>query len=124
MLICKPFPIYVPYLPRQIYHPDSDEELTYVRNVSVYPLAFTPLTFPSSTQHTHTAFIFTVLLKPLNPQWGMGPQQAATPTTTPKNNGKYNSCTLECIGLSTSTELALKLEREKTFFRVVGTTRT
>ena len=44
----------------------------------------------------------------------------ATPTTAVKNNSKYNNCTLECIGLSTCMELLLKLEREKTFFRVLG----
>ena len=43
-----------------------------------------------------------------------------TMTTTAKNNRKHlNNCTLECIGLSVCTELSLKLQREKTFFRVV-----
>ena len=45
-------------------------------------------------------------------------------TAKEKNNDKYNNCTLECIELSTCTKLSLKLQREKTFFRVVGTTRT
>ena len=40
---------------------------------------------------------------------------------TAKNNSKYNNCTLECIELSTCTELLLKLEREKTFFGVLRT---
>ena len=35
---------------------------------------------------------------------------------TAKNNSKCNNCTLECIVLSTCTELSLKLEREKIFF--------
>ena len=45
-------------------------------------------------------------------------------TTVAKNSSKYNNCTLECIKLSTYKELSLKLKREKTFFRVLGTTRT
>ena len=45
-------------------------------------------------------------------------------TTTAKNNGKCNNCTLECIKLSTCTELSLKLQPEKAFFGVVETTRT
>ena len=47
-----------------------------------------------------------------------------TATPTAKNNSKYNDCTLECIELSSCTELPLQLEREKPFFRVVGTKRT
>ena len=43
--------------------------------------------------------------------------------TTVKNNSKNNNSTLICIELRTCTELSLKLERETTFFRVVGTTR-
>ena len=43
-------------------------------------------------------------------------------TMTAKNNSKYNNCTLECIELSTCTELSLKLKREKIFIRVVETT--
>mgnify|MGYP001795693556 CR=1 FL=1 len=39
------------------------------------------------------------------------------------NKSKYNSCSLECVGLSTCMELLLKLERERTLFRVLGTTR-
>ena len=50
--------------------------------------------------------------------------RTATPTTTAKNSSKYNNCTLKCIELSSCTELLLKLGREKTFFRVVRTTRT
>ena len=35
--------------------------------------------------------------------------RTATPATpTAKNNRKYNNCTLECIVLSTCTELSLK----------------
>ena len=49
--------------------------------------------------------------------------ETATLTTTAKNNSKYNNCTLECIKLGTDTELSLKLECEKTFFRAVETTR-
>ena len=37
-----------------------------------------------------------------------------TPTPTAKNDSKYNNYTLECIELSTCTELSLKIEREKT----------
>ena len=50
--------------------------------------------------------------------------RTVTPTTKAKNNSKYNSCTSECIELSTCTELSLKLKREKTFFKVVESTRT
>ena len=39
-------------------------------------------------------------------------------TTTAKN--KSNNSTLECIKLSTCTELLLKLEREKTYFELSG----
>ena len=39
-------------------------------------------------------------------------------TTTAKN--KSNNSTLECIQLSTSTKLLLKLEREKTYFELSG----
>ena len=45
------------------------------------------------------------------------------PKTTAKNNSNYNNCTLECTELSTCTELSLKLQREKTFFKVVKSTR-
>ena len=46
--------------------------------------------------------------------------RTAPPTKRAENNSKYNKCMLECIGLSTSTELPIKLEREKTVFRVFG----
>ena len=45
----------------------------------------------------------------------------ATPTTTAKNNSKYNNCTLEYIELSTCTKLSLKLEREtRPFLKLSG----
>ena len=44
--------------------------------------------------------------------------------TTAKINRKYSNSTLECIELGIYTELSVKLQREKSFFRVVGTTRT
>ena len=38
----------------------------------------------------------------------IGTSMTAMPTTTAKSNSKYNNCTLECIKLSTYTELSLK----------------
>ena len=43
---------------------------------------------------------------------------------TAKNNSKCNNCMLECIELGLCMELSLKLQLEKTFFRVVKTRRT
>ena len=58
-------------------------------------------------------------------EWGPLAMRAATPTTpTAKNNSKYNNRTLECIELGNCTVLSLKLERQKTFFRVVKTRKT
>ena len=49
----------------------------------------------------------------------------AKATLRAKKNSKYNNCTLECLELSTCTELSLQFNRtRKYFFRVVGTTRT
>ena len=50
--------------------------------------------------------------------------RTATPTTTTKNNSKYNNCTMECIEMSTCTELSLKLDLEKFFLRVLAIIRT
>ena len=47
-----------------------------------------------------------------------------TATPTAKDNSNYNTFTLKYIELGIYAELSLKLEREKTFFRVLGTTRT
>ena len=62
----------------------------------------------------------------VTPFFHLGPlaTRTASPTTTAKNHNKYNNCMLECIELGTCTELSLKLERKKTFFGVLGTTRT
>ena len=57
-------------------------------------------------------------------QQGPKAMRTATPTTTAKNKSKYNNCTLDCIKMNSFTFLLLQLKLEKTFFRVLGTTRT
>ena len=45
-------------------------------------------------------------------------KEMRTATPRAKNNNKYNNCTMECIKLSICTQLSLKLEFEKIYFRV------
>ena len=53
-------------------------------------------------------------------QWERRPRRRRESTMV----NLYNNCMLECIELNTSTSLSLETEREKTFLRVFGTTRT